>query len=626
MKQLLSTLLATLLLVACGASEPPERVVIVLGFDGMDPNLAARWMDEGLLPNFARLRDEGHFGPLATSNPPQSPVAWSAFATGLPAGQHGIYDFLRRDPTTHSAAYAISETRPPKTLNVFGLKVPYTGGALVNRRQGEPFWTRAEAQGHQTTTLRVPVTYPPDDVHRMLAGMGVPDLLGTQGTYTLYSTSARAGGSGNTRFRRLRLDRNGQFTTAFEGPANPSDVSQSMTVPLTIAPEGTAIRFDFDDNAFTLNEGQWSDWIRIEFGYFGVLSVSGLVRVHVNRAYPQPEFYISPIQIDPVDPAVPISSPSKYSERLTERIGLYHTIGMPEETWSLNEGDLSDDAYLEMIRTTLAEREAMYYDALDRRDSRIVTAVFVQTDRVSHMFYRGIDPEHPLHAEVSETGRNAIAWIYQEADRIVGQTRARMKPGDRLMIVSDHGFAPFRKAVHLNRALVDLGYLKLKPGQSTSAEGFAAVDWSQSRAYALGLNGVFINQSGREQFGEVAPGATQALKKNLIRDLSALKDPATGEPLIRRLFDGATLYAGNANGDAPDIVVGYHAGYRASWQTTLGGVPGTLLSPNNSKWSGDHCIDPELVPGVVFLSEPDDAPPRSIRDVGQWILGLPLGG
>lgn len=608
------------LLAACAEPEPPSKVHVVLGFDGMDPNLVSQWMDQGLLPNFQQLRSQGHFSALGTSNPPQSPVAWSAFATGLPAGEHGIYDFLRRDPKTHTAAYAISEILPPKVLNLFGLKIPLSGGELVNRRQGNPFWSEAETNGLRTSTLRVPVTYPPDGVHRMLAGMGVPDLLGSQGTYTLYSTSPRTEGSGNTRFSRLRLNQQQQVITQFDGPPNPISPQNNMQVPLLLAPEGDKLKFTLDGQQFVLGEQQWSEWIRIKFKYLGVFSVHGMVRVHVNRGYPNPEFYVSPIQIDPHEPAVPLSSPADYADELADRIGLYHTIGMPEETWSLNEGDLSDSAYLEMIRTTLAEREAMFFDTLDQRDSDVVTAVFVQTDRVSHMFYRGIDEAHPLHAKTDQQARGAILWIYQEADRIVGQTLNRLQPDDTLTVISDHGFAPFRRVVHLNRALLDAGLLVLKPGKTRSGEGFAEVDWSKTRAYALGLNGVYINRQGRENYGIVTDDQFAQTKAQVMAALLEVTDDDSGQRVVRRVFDGEVLYAGNANGDAPDLVIGYDAGFRASWQTTLGGVPEKLTEANQSKWSGDHCIDPELVPGVLFLNRPDPNPPADIQSVAAWLL------
>jgi predicted AlkP superfamily phosphohydrolase/phosphomutase len=303
---------------------------------------------------------------------------------------------------------------------------------------------------------------------------------------------------------------------------------------------------------------------------------------------------------------------------MEERFGLYHTIGMPEETWSLNDGHLTDHAFLEMVRVTLGEQENMFYDALDRNDSDVVVSVFVQTDRVSHMFYRGIDPQHPLYKETDDEAREAIHWIYQEADRVLGETMLRMGSQDRLIVLSDHGFAPFRRAVNLNRWLAAEGLLVLKDGNMDSSVGFTSVDWSRTRAYALGLNSIFINRSGREAHGVVDEIEVEQIKQQVISNLPAMLDPESGLPAIRNVFDGALLYPGNANHDAPDLVVGYEPGFRASWQTTLGGVPVSLIEDNNKKWSGDHCITPDAVPGVLFTSFKPDDPLDSIQGIARY--------
>ena len=618
---------AALLLTACGREAPPVEGgrLVILGFDGMDPVLAQRWMDDGSLPRFRQLAESGSFRPLATSNPPQSPVAWSSFATGTEPGDHGIYDFLRRDPVSHNPAFSISEITPPENvLSLFGMELPLDSGAIVNRRQGEPFWSAVEAEGGRSTVLRVPVTFPPDPIHRMMSGMGVPDLLGTQGTYTIYSTRPTAASdTSGARSVRMRPNREGLIETQLEGPAHPlKPDAPPLSTPMRLQPAGdpasNKVHVQLGDAQVELGVGEWSDWIGVEFDYFGPASVPGTVRLYLLSGYPRVELYVSPIQIDPREPVVPLSSPPDYAADFAEQFGLYHTIGMPEETWSLNEGHLTDEAWLDMVRTTLREREAMWYDALERRDSHVVTGVFVQTDRVSHMFYRGIDPKHPLHAETGPEGREAIHWIYREADRILGETLDRMGPDDRLIILSDHGFAPFRRAVNLNRWLLDHGYLALKPGQQESGVGFGTVDWSRTQAYALGLNSLFINRQGREANGSVEARDVAGIKRRLIRELPGLRDPADGQPVIAEIFDGEVIYPGNANGDAPDLVVGYLPGYRASWQTTLGAAPASLVDDNDRKWSGDHCVTPSVVPGVLFTSFSPEQPLETIPDVARY--------
>ncbi|MDX1568937.1 MAG: alkaline phosphatase family protein [Xanthomonadales bacterium] len=619
----LITVLLACLLSACGSEPPAERRIIVLGFDGMDPVLVQERMARGDLPNLARLAETGHFQSLATSNPPQSPVAWASFATGAGAGSHGIYDFLRRDPETYAPVFSISKTVPGRSIELFGTELPLSDAQIVNRRIGEPFWSTFEDRGERATVLRVPVTFPPDPVHRMFSGMGIPDLLGTQGTYTLYATRRQGSAlSSSTRTVRMRPYRDGRIETRIEGPTDPFGDGASLEVPLTLEPQGAAVVVQTGDWQQRLEAGDWSDWVRLEFDILGPLGVTGIVRFHLVQGYPDPVLYMSPIHIDPQDPAVPLTHPESYAGELADRIGLYHTIGMPEETWSLNEGHISGEAFLEMEKTILAEREAMFFDALERADSELVMGVFVQTDRVSHMFYRGLDPDHPLYPETSEVERQAIDWIYREADRIVGRTLNAMGPDDRLIIISDHGFAPFRRAVHLNNWLRRAGFLVLKEGAAESGPLFSDVDWSRTRAYAIGLNGIFLNLAGREAEGIVDPKDAARLKAELAARLAEFRDPDLDQPVISRVFDGAEIYPGNANDDAPDLVAGYQRGYRASWQTSLGAVPPRLIEDNDRAWSGDHCIDPALVPGVFFSSHPLNETVSGIGDIAGLILSL----
>ena len=622
MKKFLFTPLLTLMLAACAKDAPRvDQRLIIIGFDGMDPVLAQQWMDDGSLPNFVKLAAMGEFHPLPTSNPPQSPVAWSDFATGTGPGEHGIYDFLRRDRETLLPAFSISKSIPPqKFLSLFGMELPLDSGEIINRRIGTPFWSAVEEQGGRSTVLRVPVTFPPDPIHRMMAGMGVPDLLGTQGTYTIYSTRPTAGSAtSSSRSVRLRPNREGHIETLLQGPAHPlKPEAPALGTELLLDPEGEKVRVRLGDSDIQLAAGEWSEWITVSFSYFGPASVKGIVRLYLLSTYPRIQLYVSPIHIDPRNPVVPLSSPPDYAAKVEQRFGLYHTIGMPEETWSLNEGHLTDHAFLEMERTILQERENMFYDALDRHDSDVVVSVFVQTDRISHMFYRGIDPEHPLYEETDAEAREAIHWIYTQADRVLGETMQRMGAGDRLIVLSDHGFAPFRRAVNLNRWLAEEGLLVLKDKQQESPIGFTAVDWSQTRAYALGLNSVFINRTGREAHGIVAEDEAGRIKQQIITSLPGLLDPKTGLPVVREVFDGAVIYPGNANQDAPDLVIGYEPGFRASWQTTLGGVPGSLIDDNKKKWSGDHCITPAAVPGVLFTSFKPETPLDSLQGIARY--------
>lgn len=588
---------------------------IVLGFDGMDPKLAQRWIDAGKLPNFKRLVDQGSFQQLPTTYPAQSPVAWSSFATGNNPGQHGLFDFLRRNPKTYAPEYAVAKTDDPgRSLKFLGLNIPLSEPKVINQRVGQPFWVAAEEAGLRSSVLRVPVTFPPDDITRMLSGMGVPDLLGTQGTFTFYSTQDLKGENART----VKVSAlNGRIETVFEGPLHPLyQDAEPLTLPLMIESTGAdRIRIELDETIVELLPGEWSDWIPLKYSVARIIGIRGMVRLHLVRGLPDLELYVSPIHLDPRDPVQPISSPPGYAEILAGRIGLYHTIGMPEETWSLNEDLISDSAYLDMVRTILAEREAMLSDTLDRNDSELVVVVFVQTDRVSHMFFRGLDSGHPLFGNSSEEARGAIEWIYGEADRIVGRTMDRLEPNDRLIVLSDHGFNSFRRSVHLNRWLVEQGFMVLKAGQPSSESLFSNVDWTRTRAYAIGLNGIYLNLKDREQLGIVREEQVGRLKQEISENLREFVDPDTGLPAVLNVYSAEEIYSGDEMANAPDLMIGFAEGYRASWQTTLGGVPALLIEDNLKNWSGDHCVDPALVPGVLFTSFPLDTAIGSITDV-----------
>jgi predicted AlkP superfamily phosphohydrolase/phosphomutase len=588
---------------------------IVLGFDGMDPNLAQRWMDAGRLPNFKRLAEQGTFQALPTTNPAQSPVAWSSFATGENPGAHGLFDFLRRDATNYAPEYAIAKVEDAgSNLEILGLKIPLSDARVVNRRVGVPFWTAAEDAGIRASVLRVPVTFPPDDITRMLSGMGVPDLLGTQGTFTIYSTKDLAGE--NARVVKVTPTAN-RVETEFEGPLHPLyQDPDPLTVPMTIeAVDGDKVRIDLDDTVVTLSEGEWSDWVPLSYSVAFVIGVPGMVRLHLVQSFPELILYVSPIQLDPRKPVQAISAPPDNASDLVDRIGLYHTIGMPEETWSLNEGLIDDHAYLDMVKTILAEREAMLFDTLEQDDSELIVVAFVQTDRVSHMFYRGLDEGHPLYADSSKEARGAIEWIYGEADRILGKTMQQMAPEDRLIVLSDHGFNSFRRSVHLNRWLQENGYMTTRAGQPESESLFTNVDWTRTQAYAVGLNGIYLNVKGRERLGIVREQQIDQLKSEIAEKLVGFVDPDTGEPAVVTVYKAEDVYTGDEIYDAPDLVIGYGEGYRASWQTTLGGVPALLVEDNLRNWSGDHCVEPSLVPGVLFTSFNLESPLSSIANM-----------
>lgn len=610
-----------------------KRVVIV-GFDGLDPELAERFIEEGKLPNFARLKDGGTFRRLATTCPPISPVAWSSFMTGVNPGKHNIYDFLSRDLGSYLPSLSSAEIRDAKrTLKVGKYSIPLGKPRVKLLRKGVPFWHYLGKSGIFSSVIRIPITFPPEKFEGVvLSGMCVPDLEGTQGTFSFYSTqsSSKERPEGGQRIP-FRKD-GGCFRAYIPGPENPllRDGKTQLQVDFSVTPDpaGQQAEIEIEGRRFQLRQGEYSDWVELSFKAGLGITAHGICRFYLKELAPSLELYVSPVNIDPSRPALPISHPLIYSVYLAKLLGPYATLGLAEDTWALNEGCLDEDAFLKQCYLIHDERERMFFDALEKTPRGACVCVFDTTDRVQHMFWRFIDPRHPAaksEAEVSRYG-GVIGDLYQRMDRLVGRILDQIGDGV-LMVVSDHGFKSFAHGVNVNSWLWRNGYLALKDGARRSGEWFADVDWQRTRAYAMGLNGLYINQKGRERGGIVPPGeATRSLKQELRAKLQALVDPETGVAPMPRVFDSEAAFGGPYRENAPDLIIGYAEGYRAGWDSVKGKVTESVLEDNCKAWSGDHCIDPRLVPGVLFANRKVECDRPAIIDVAPTVLdwfGLP---
>lgn len=579
------------------AADPHGPRVLVLAFDGLDPQLLDRYLAEGRLPHFARLRNRGRYHPLATSEPPQSPVAWSTFLTGTPPCDHGVFDFVKRDPRTYLADLS--------TADRHGLKLPWTG---------DPLWDLPAIRRHGFVAHRLPMVFPPPRIAngRLLAGMGVWDIRGTEGTYAFYSTSPPEipGARGFVLpFERVAGTLGGKLPGPYRHGGTDSAREPFELVP---AADGGPATLRVQGASHRLLPDRWSDWIEVEFrlGTLGMQKVRAITRVLIHHDGPDVSLYVSPLQFDPRAPLYPLSHPRSWAAEIADDIGLYATRGMPFDTHAVNDGVLADEALLTQVEQITDESERMLFRDLPRFDAGVLFAYFLGSDVVQHMFWRGLDPRHPLYNDpVTRRHADAIPRFYERCDAILGRAAAALGDQGAVVVISDHGFAPFRRAVHLNAILRDLGWLALVEGRSESAELFADVDWSRTRAYALGLNAVYLNVAGREARGIVPAADAPRLADELAAALAAWVDPDEGERPILRMGRPPATQGG------PDLVVGYARGYRASWKTALGGTPQATVEVNHQKWSGDHCIDPAEVPGVFLSSDPAlDA--ESLAEVG----------
>ncbi len=585
--------------------------VIIVGFDGMDYRLLRTWLDEKgeQFHNFSRLAKNGSFTPLWSTEPPISPVAWSSFATGVNPGKHNIFDFLTTDRKTYMPKMAGSEIIPPKRFLKLGpWRIPLQKPQIELRRKSVSFWKLIADRGILTTVLRVPFTFPPEKFKgQMLSGLGTPDLRGTQGSFTAYDAGRQSEGGYDVSdgiSKPLQILEDGRFMGVLSGPEHPfSTVKRALkrTFFLEKTDGSGAMRFVMDNHRVALRVGEISPWIMVEFRA-GLMKIRGQIQLVLAGTDPV-RLYVSPINIDPEKPAMPISHPRIFSVYLAKAHGMFSTLGMAEDTSALNDGIISEEVMLDQIEAYQRERELLFFDALSKNRSGLLVQVFESTDRVSHMFWRYFDPALQSQRDIPERIRSAVLENYRQMDGFLGRLMPRLRKGDLLMIVSDHGFDRAAREFHLNSWLFEQGYLVLNEGCSTSGKWYADVDWSRSRAYGQGLNGLFINQAGREEKGIVGPGeATERLKEEIIGKLKTVVDPVTGEQPLAGVYKREELYRGPYLVNAPDIVLGYRIGTKLAWLSAVNTVGEPVFSDNDKAWGGDHCFTSRQVPGIFFCN------------------------
>ena len=601
--------------------------VVILGLDGMEPTLAEKYMAEGKLPNLSRLKSEGTYTRLGTTLPPLSPVAWSSFLTGCNPGKHNIFDFLTRDKRTYMPLMSSVNIRgSSRSLKLGPYRIPLGKPDIRLLRRGTPFWKTLGDHGIFSSIVRVPITFPPESFHGvLLSAMCVPDLRGSQGTFTYYTTHEE-GEDDYISGEIVRVQRDGKkIRSHLIGPdASLRDSKEPLECPFEVSITGKGkATLRVSGETFELTAGTYTPWVHVTFNAGLGVKVRGVCEFLLMRTEPAFELYVTPIQIDPDSPAMPISHPPVFATYLSKSQGPYATLGLAEDTWALNAKLLGDDDFLHQCLEADEERETMFFDALDKVRRGLCICVFDGTDRIQHMFWRYIDPKHPAHTGQAEAQhRNAIDELYTRMDDLVGRTMAECDDEDTvLMVISDHGFNPFRRGIDLNVWLEQNGYLTLKP-DGRGKKYLAGVDWSKTRAYCLGLAGIWLNVQGREAQGIVDPAEANALRDELAEKLTGLRDEERDELAISRAFNAHKTYRGPFTSEAPDLIIGYNRGYRASWEAAVGQPTDQVFHDNTRAWSGDHCIDPKLVPGVLFCNRKIDSPHPRLMDLGATSLEL----
>jgi predicted AlkP superfamily phosphohydrolase/phosphomutase len=592
------------------------KKIIFLGLDGLDPRITEELIAEGKLPNLARLAGEGSYHRLRTTFPALSPVAWSTFATGVNPAKHNIFDFLDRSlksylPRLSSARVA----KPERVLRLGRLRIPLSRPVVELRRKSLPFWKILGDWGIGSTILRVPITFPPEKFSgRLLSAMSTPDLKGTQGSFSQFTTRVEQATYENGSRYPLRRVANG-FEGEIEGPEDMFvEDGHALRIPFHVRCSNREIELCLQGHCRKLEPGQYTIWQRLTFRSAIGSKVTGMARFLLTETEPEFSIYMSPINIDPERPALPISHPSYYATYLANLLGPYATAGMAEDTWALNEGVIDEDAFLGQSYDIFEERERMFLSALETTRRGVVACVFDTSDRIQHMFFRRLGTSH-RHS-------NTILEMYQRMDDLVGKTLPYAQNGSALFVLSDHGFCAFRRGVNINSWLRDNGYLHLVSGRHESGPFLEGVDWTRTRAYALGLGGFYLNIKNREAYGVVEHGReAEQLKLEIIEGLAALREENGASP-IHAVYATASLYQGPYLDAAPDFVVGYNEGYRCSWEGAVGKVATLVIEDNQKAWSGDHCVDPAFVPGVLFSNRKIDAVDPGIEDLAPTALEL----
>jgi predicted AlkP superfamily phosphohydrolase/phosphomutase len=627
-------LVLVLLLAGAGApragAEPrePARRLVVLGIDGLDPGLLGRFMQEGALPAFAALAERGGFMQLATSVPPQSPVAWSDFITGMGPGEHGVFDFVALDRATLQPYLSTARVEQAGSLPLGRYRLPLGGSRTRLLRDGRAFWEILEQAGIPATIFQIPANYPPVPAQGgALSGMGTPDLQGTSGIFRFFTADPLQvpGPVPGGVIERVRL-LDGSADAALAGPPHPFEpgagpLRARFELHVDAAHPLAEIRIGAE--RVLLAEGEWSRWLSVRFDALPLLArVPGMVRFYLQSAHPL-RLYASPVNIDPADPAQPIAAPASYSRELVDAVGRFYTEELPEDTKALAAGVLSPREFLAQSELVLDERRRLLRHELARfraADGPGFLFFYVPSvDLRSHMLWRHFDTAHPHHAPATPPDlATALRSTYVEIDGLVSEVAKALDPGTHLVVMSDHGFAPFRRQAHLNRWLEQGGYLVLREPARRDA-GLEAIDWSRTRAFALGLNSLYLNVRGREREGIVPPAERASLAREIAERLREWRDgeqAVVSQPLLRE-----EVYSGPHLERAPDILVGYARGYRASWSTTSGEVSEVLVEDNVHEWSGDHCMDAREVPGLLVSGLPLLRREGGLRDLTVSVLG-----
>ena len=557
---------------------------LILGFDSFDPAIFEEMAGKNQLPNFEKFIEQDGYSRLEVCSPPQTEVSWTSIATGADPGGHGIFDFVHRDPATYTPYVSILPMRKSALGEQF--VPPYTA---------KTFFEEAANMGYPATALWWPAMFParPDVPVDTLPGLGTPDIRGQLGVGTLFSTEDEE--KKKTELVKLMSAGKDRFTAFLPGPQTQSrsgPQTLSLPVALDVIDKQTA-RLLVDKQQVDLRLGGWSDIVELRFKAGMLLNIHAITRFIATSLSGIVRVYAVPLQIHPLHSTWHYASSASFSKKLWKDVGPYLTLGWPQDTTGLEEGCISDEQFLDLCQMIFDRRiQILYYLMNDFREG-VLASIFDDLDRVQHMFFHN--------------RMDVVKNWYKRLDRFVGDVNNKVEAWNgkyRYLIMSDHGFSDFRNKVHLNRWLLENDLLSMKNG----GNDLGSVNWSKTKAYAVGLNSIYLNVSGREGQGVVQADELEGLLTSIKEKLLDWKD-INGDPVIQRIRPKHEVYSGPYTRFGPDLVIGYAPGYRASAETGLGKIPAVSMEPNTDHWGADHCMDSDVVPGAIFAN-------RDLRDFG----------
>ncbi|MBK9925718.1 MAG: alkaline phosphatase family protein [Anaerolineales bacterium] len=559
---------------------------LILGFDSFNPATFEDMLGKGQMPNFEKFNQWNGYSRLDVCSPPQTEVSWTSIATGTDPGGHGIFDFVHRDPGTYMPYVSILPTRKSALGEQF--VPPYTA---------KTFFEEASELGYPATALWWPAMFParPELPVMTIPGLGTPDIRGQLGVGTFFTTETEE----KKKVRVVKLESTGKnrYQAELPGPQVPSKTGPKfITLPLTLdIIDNNLAELSIDGKKIQLRLGKWSEIIELKFKAGLLVNVHAITQVILTNTNGVVRFYVQPLQIHPLHSTFNYTASKSFVKKLWTEVGPFLTLGWPQDTTGLEDGCINDEQFLDLCQLIFDQRIRILYHLMGDFREGVLAAIFDDLDRVQHMFFHN--------------RQDIVRDWYQRLDRFVGDVQQKISGWDskhRFIVMSDHGFSNFQHKVHLNRWLLNEGYLAFKNG-NTSGD-LTHVDWAKTRAYSVGLNSIYLNIQGREGQGIVQPDAIESTLAEIKDKLVNWKN-SNGDSVVEKARLKHEVYSGPYTRLGPDLIVGYAAGYRSSAETGVGKIPEAVMEPNTDHWGADHCMDADIVPGVLFAN-------RDLRDFG----------